>query len=358
MKIPYDGNLQWIHDRTILLVRHGSHAYGLAHEHSDVDLKGVAIPPREYFLGFLQDFAQVETREPYDMVIYEITKFFKLASNCNPNIIEVLWTDEEDHRIVTPAGQKLLEHRKDFLSRKARHTFSGYAMSQLKRIKTHRRWLLAAPTAPPTREEYGLPERTVIPKDQLAAAESRIRKQVEVWEPDMSNLSPVDRLEMEISWSKILAEMSINDDSKWQAAARAVGYDANFLDLLDRERRYRSKMQDWRQYNQWKNNRNPARAALEAKYGYDSKHASHLVRLMRMCREILETGEVVVKRPDREDILAIRRGAWSYEQLIEWAEAQDKELDAFYKSSPLPKSPDRGKLDALCIELVEEALRS
>mgnify|MGYP001607055563 CR=1 FL=1 len=46
------------------------------------------------------------------------------------------------------------------------------------------------------------------------------------------------------------------------------------------------------------------------------KHAMHLVRLMRMCKEILITCEVVVKRPDREELLAIRNGAWSYYKLI------------------------------------------
>jgi len=76
-----------------------------------------------------------------------------------------------------------------------------------------------------------------------------------------------------------------------------------------------------------------------------------------MCREILTTGKVVVKRPDREELLAIRNGAWSYDRLVEWAEAEDVELEQLYKTSKaLPQTPDRKYLDKLCISLVEKSL--
>jgi uncharacterized protein len=89
----------------------------------------------------------------------------------------------------------------------------------------------------------------------------------------------------------------------------------------------------------------------------NTKHGMHLVRLMRMCREILETGEVVVKRPDRDELLAVRNGAWSYEQLIAWADAEEQQMDALYERSPLPRAPDRAALDRLCVELVEQRMR-
>jgi hypothetical protein len=78
---------------------------------------------------------------------------------------------------------------------------------------------------------------------------------------------------------------------------------------------------------------------------------------MRMCREIMDTGKVNVKRSDREELLAIRNGAWSYEQLLAWAEATENEMDALYRASTLPHAPDRKALDALCVELVEASLR-
>lgn len=158
------------------------------------------------------------------------------------------------------------------------------------------------------------------------------------------------------AFSDVLAEMKVSMDDRWQGAARTLGYDENFLALLDRERKYTAAQREWEQLQNWKATRNPKRAELEAKHGYDVKHAMHLVRLLRMCREILTTGEVIVQRPDREELLAIRNGAWSYDKLVGWAEDEDRALEALYVSSTLPKVPDRGALDRLCVELVEESL--
>jgi predicted nucleotidyltransferase len=358
-QIPYQGDLTWVHARTIFLTRHGSHAYGLNTPTSDLDVKGVVIPPAEYFLGYLKRFEQLELREP-DLVIYEVRKFFKLAADCNPNIIEVLWTDPRDHLRVTPLGERLLEARGLFLSQKARHTFSGYALSQLKRIRGHYRWLTNPPKEPPTRAACGLPERAPIPADQLLAAEARVRAQLDTWDlNDLEHVDPAARIELQNQMARILAEVNVGLDDQWRAAARTVGYDENFIELMDRERKYRRLQTDWQQYQGWKANRNPARAALEAKYGYDAKHAMHLVRLLKMCAELLQTGQVNVRRDaDRDELMAIRDGAWPYEQLLAWAEDQDKALDALRRRSPLPNAPDRAKLDALCISLVDEALRA
>jgi hypothetical protein len=348
--IPYSGELPWLVARTILFARHGSHAYGLATEGSDEDFKGVAIPPKEYFFGFVSRFEQAESKTP-DMVVFDLRKFMSLAADCNPNIIEVLWTEP---LVVTPLGERLRASRGAFLSKKAKHTFSGYALAQLKRIRTHHRWIANAPKAPPTRAEYGLPERTLIPKDQLAAAQAAIDKKLAHWELHfVHEVDPASRILLQNKMAEALAEMKVAVDDKWAAAARTLGYDENFLALLDRERRYTAAQRDWEQYQHWKATRNPKRAALEERHLYDTKHAMHLVRLLRMCREILTTGEVVVKRPDREELLAIRNGAWTYEQLVEHAEKEDEALDALYQSSPLPKAPDRAALDALCVELVE-----
>jgi hypothetical protein len=243
-----------------------------------------------------------------------------------------------------------------FLSRKAQHTFSGYATAQMKRILTHRRWLLNPPAEAPKRADYGLPQQTVIPKDQLAAAESQIVKKLENWDVDLDEFDPATRLRLREQLAEILAEMGWTEDQRYRAAARSLGYSENFLLLLDRERQYRARMTEWQQYQHWKKHRNPKRAELEARYHFDSKHAMHLVRLLRLCREILATGEVHVKRPDAAELLAIREGAWTYEQLMEWTERQHHELAELAKTSPLPKAPDRHALDELCQELVRRAL--
>jgi predicted nucleotidyltransferase len=347
----------WLDARTIYLARHGSHAYGTALPTSDRDLRGIAVPPREYLLGCVHHFEQAEQKGDPDIVIFDLRKFMNLAADCNPNVLEILFVEPEDRLTVTPAAELLLAQRQLFLSKKARHTFSGYAMSQLKRIETHRRWLLDPPKAPPVRQDFGLPERSVLPKDQLAAAESLMRKQVDAWQLDLEPLDEASKIQFQDRLARALAEMSLaGEDAQVRSAGRLLGYDDNFLDLLDRERRYTAAARQWESYVTWVKTRNPARAELEARHGYDSKHGMHLVRLMRMCAEILTSGQVRVRRPDAEELLAIRRGAWSYETLMEWARKQDAELEACYKSSPLPHSPDRKAIDALCVRIVDSML--
>jgi hypothetical protein len=348
----------FIDSATIYLARHGSHAYGTALPTSDHDVRGVAIPPKPYYLGCLHRFEQHEQKGDPDVVIFELRKFMGLAMDCNPNVLEILFVDESDRLKVTPEGEELLASRRLFLSKKARHTFSGYAISQLKRIETHRRWLLHPPAAPPTRAEFGLPERTVISKDQLAAAESMMRKQVESWQVDLEPLDEASKIQLTEKLAAALAEMRLgSEDAQILCAGRSLGFDDNFLDLLDRERRYTTAQRSFEQYQHWLRTRNAARAELAARHGYDTKHGMHLVRLMRMCRELLEEGELRVRRPDAEELLSIRRGTWSYDRLMQWAREQEAALDSLYKTSKLPSSPDRAAIDALCVRLVEAVLK-
>lgn len=302
--------------RTILRVRHGSHAYGLNIESSDVDIKGVCIEPLEYHFGFLNHFEQeeklVSKGHSQDSVIYSLKKFVKLAGECNPNIIEVLFVDEVDVLFINEFGEMLRNTRQDFLSRKARFTFAGYAHSQLKRIKSHRGWLLDPPKAPPDRKNYGLGETTKMSKSELGALESLIDKSGDTVE--------------------------ISD---------------NILEVFIRERQYQSAKNHWNQYQDWMRERNPIRAELEKNFGFDVKHGCHLIRLMRMCKEILN-GHVIVKRHDREELLEIRSGQWSYDKLVDHAETLERECETLYETSVLPKSPDRNKLDRLVIDLTQK----
>lgn len=350
-------HLKWIGDRTVLLVRHGSHAYGTNIETSDEDFKGIAIPPKEYFLGSLNRFEQAELKDP-DAVIYDIRKFFVLASECNPNIIEVLHTDPSDHFIVDPIGEVILDHKNDFLSKKIKHTFLGYSVAQLKRIKTHKRWIMNPPKTPPTRAELGLPEQTLIPQDQLMAAYAEVQKEMDRFQVDcLENLDEPTKIAIQTTMTTMLAELKITSDQHWAATARKIGLTDNLIEVMQKEREYSAKKKEWDQYQLWKQNRNPARAILEEKFGYDTKHAYHLVRLIRMCRETLTTGIVTVKRPDREELLAIRNGSWTYEQLIEFAEREEKALNELYvTSNVLPKAPDKIKIEQLAIKLVEKSL--
>lgn len=120
--------------RTVYLVKAGSHAYGTALHGSDLDVRGMLLPPREFLLG-LREVEQYERHEP-DVVIYAARKFFRLALGGNPGVLEQLFVEEEDVLFATPLGRAVREGRRLFLSRKLYDPFVGYATSQLKRMMT------------------------------------------------------------------------------------------------------------------------------------------------------------------------------------------------------------------------------
>jgi uncharacterized protein len=293
---------------------HGSTAYGLAREGSDVDLKGVLIGPPAWYHGWRIAPEQVELSP--DHVRFELRKFMRLAADANPNFIEMLWAEPHHHRIVTAQGRRLLDARDLFLSKRVAERFGGYALSQLKRIRTHRVWLLDPPKSAPTRAGFSLPESTVIPADQLAAVETLLNE---------GNTAEAD-------------------------------VSPNFFDLLVRERKYKAAQQHWTSYQQWLTGRNVKRSELEAKFGYDTKHAMHLVRLQRMAIEMLTDGSVLVTRPDRDELLAIRDGAWTYETLEAEADRLGLAITNARQTSPLPDAPNEEALGQLCIELIESSL--
>lgn len=308
---------------SIYVTKHGSHAYGLNTPSSDLDIKGVFMTTPEYQMGFLHKAEQIEEKTPNDLVIYELSKFFRLAADCNPNIIEVLWTEEKDIIYINEFGRQLRDASEAFLSQKARFTFSGYAISQLKRMVGHHEWIVNPPKPP--RDRINIPGIGMKPS----------------------------------SWCDYLIDRQGNPVIDKNSGRPMIEFASEQeLENLETEKEWRKEVEKWRHYQEWLNNRNPKRHELEAKYGYDTKHGMHLVRLLRMGYEIITTGKVIVKRPDREELLAIRNnGIWSYEQIVEYAEKMEKSLDDFYKSdkSPLPKSPDLKKLNRLCVLMYRDS---
>ena len=355
-QFEYTGNLKWLPGSVIYFTRHGSHAYGTALPESDMDIRGVCIAPRRYHLGF-ERFDEHEQKVP-DLKIFELRKFVELALDVNPNVLELLYTEPEDHLLVTPLGQKLLDNRDLFLSKRCRSSFSGYAMGQMKRINSHYKWLSNPPKAPPTRAEFELPTRDEVPANQLQAARAAVQKQVDEWEwRKLEGVDPSTRIDIKNEFFRRLLDITLWNwdeahDKLYPAAANKLGFDTNFILLLEKERHYTNALNNWNSYVEWQEGRNPARAALEAKFGYDTKHCMHLVRLFRMCKEILIEGVVRVRRPDAADLLEIRHGKMFYPDVVKLSEEMDAEIAELAKKCTLPLSPDRDKVAALFEELL------
>lgn len=303
---------KWVEDNKILECLVGSHAYGFATPESDEDIRGITISPLRYAIGFHSNFEQQEYSGE-DKVIYSLAKFMQLAAQCNPNILDLIFIPKRCIRHLDKYGEMLIENRDMFISKKARHTFSGYAFEQLNRIKRHKKWIDNPPDKP----------------DPMNYTFTRY---MVLYERDGNNMP-----------TKVSKEIydTFPGSSKWIETGVDSAYEAD--------------LKHYNHYVEWKKKRNPERAALEEKFKYDTKHSVHLIRLLRMGIEILRDGKVIVDREeagDAEELRQIRNGSMSYEELIEYAEKQDGLLNELYTSSSLRHSVDIKAIENLYIDMI------
>lgn len=123
----------------------GSHLYGTHTPKSDKDYVGIFVPDKDYVIG-TRRVEQVEIRDnptdsgrrnlpgETDTVLYSLPKFIHLAAQNNPNIIELLFVPDRNLVFDTELGKKLRSSSHLFLSKKAKHTFCGYAFSQKQKL--------------------------------------------------------------------------------------------------------------------------------------------------------------------------------------------------------------------------------
>lgn len=95
------------------------------------------------------------------------------------------------------------------------------------------------------------------------------------------------------------------------------------------------------------------RKALVDQFGYDTKNASHLIRILRQGIGFMRYGELEVYRSDAEEPLEIKRGVFTYEQVKEHAESLDWGLQEAGRVSPLPEEPDWDAINKLAVHMYE-----
>jgi len=98
------------------------------------------------------------------------------------------------------------------------------------------------------------------------------------------------------------------------------------------------------------------RKALVEKFGYDTKNAAHLIRLLRMGIEFLVEGELHVQRKDSSQLLEIKRGEWELERVKAEADRLFKLSEESFIRSSLPQQPDTEAINQLCVDIVKTAL--
>jgi predicted nucleotidyltransferase len=362
---------KWLTQNTIFKGVLGSRAYGIHNADSDYDYRAVAIAPKQYYLG-LDNFEQQETKNP-DSTVFDIQKFTKLALECNPNIIEYLFLHPENILINTPYWDILVENRDIFLSKRAKHRYLGYAYSQLKRVQSHKQWLLNPVDHKPTREEYGLPATESLNRELIGQIElvtkDCLKENLDVIlnssadELTITGLRNYLEFDVRGALDEAFADfvyptifnLLINKIDVMSTLA-IDNFSEEIVAVYTKEKSYSSAMSRWKQYQNWVDTRNPARAELEAKFGYDTKHIGHVFRLLKQGQEILldKTLTVKLKPEDKEEILAIKAGKFTYDEIIDLASMRMAFFEELYERSTLPHSPDFNKANTLLVKTIEK----
>lgn len=298
---------------TLYDVISGSRAYGTARPDSDYDYRTIYTLELQDILDPFQNEEIVTTiNDEVDQVDFELRKFFALAAQSNPNIIELLFLPKECARFVHPAFERIvLDNKQAFLSKEARNRFAGYMRGQLARMELHRAWFKDPPTAPPEREDYGVPSF-------------------------LTNEQVVQLVSMPNDITSLIVERYGSTMERWQ-------------DFLNAKKR-------WQNYQRWLKERNPARAELERNFGYDTKHASHLVRLGFEAMDIFTEGTIHIPSKNLETIRDVKNGKWTAEQVVAWAEEMFEKVNDAADKSTLPAKADRKTLRDMYAELMKAAL--
>ena len=71
----------------------------------------------------------------YDVSVYSVVKYFQLCMECNPNMVDSLFTRDEDVLTHSNVSRLVRSKRTLFLSKQANARYLGYAKSQVAKMK-------------------------------------------------------------------------------------------------------------------------------------------------------------------------------------------------------------------------------
>ena len=295
----------------------GSHAYGLATQDSDVDLRGFALPTAHDIL-MMKDFEQVDTMDGVDATIYSFRKVLGLLKACNPNVVELLGLKEEHILVDSDVFKTIRNNPQWFVSRKCAATFGGYATAQLRRIQN-------------AMSRDG--------DDARRLAEGALRSMNAAIESFPDRYASYD-----------VGNVSLRMDDDEETPVVYADFDVKGMPIHEL-RGLCGELDDI--------NKNAATLGKNKrkKDGKVSKHASHLIRLLLAGSDMLETGRVQTywEGEQAELLLKLKQGMWleiedegkrsyapEFWELLDEAETRFKYAK---ENTSLPEKPDEESVD-------------
>lgn len=341
MDIDYLKNHQLI----LLECISGSRAYGLDTPTSDIDIKGVFYLPKHHYYGLHSDYIPQISNATNDIVYYELGRFVELLLQNNPNMMELLATPEDKILYKHPLMDKL--NPQWFVSKLCQKTFAGFALSQIKKSRGLNKKIVN----PMSKDKKSVLDFCVVFDGQKSVALTHWLCEHHLTQNQLGLSKMPHSRDMYALFVGDGFKGVMNDNShevllsSIPKGLTPVGY------LSFNQMGYSKYCQDYADYWAWVNHRNHERyqSTITHGKGYDAKNLMHTFRLLYTALDIACTKKVVVKRENREELLAIKSGQFEYDELLQKADKLMKDIEVVFAQSDLPETPQKELIvSALC----------
>jgi len=381
----------------------GSHAYGTNVETSDQDIGGVFICPPNMLSSLREKYVEQVDDERHDTVYYELGRWMELLMKSNPNALESLFVPKECIvGKVHPAVQIILDNRDKFVTKECLPALLGYGFAQIQRAKGLKKkinmpedfqrkdildfcYTFKGQGSQPIKEflkEHNLDQKYCglvnIPnmKDMYGVYydfASYFKFEHITWIHDWFKtkagngscpfnefIKTVDE-EQEIErrmldkeffhYSGIVHPDDITKSNTVRLSSIPKG-EMPICFMMYNKDSYEVHCRDYKEWLEWKTNRNPVRYENNKGHNYDSKNLMHTIRLMEMGVELAEGKGFNVRRTgdDVKHLLDIRNHVMSYEEIMKEAEDLKAKFDEAVKTSTLPEKIDTEYVNDLLLE--------
>lgn len=362
----------------------GSQAYGTQTPTSDVDKKFVYILPEDCILG-TGYIEQLNVNKDY--VGWEIRRFLELMASNNPTVLELLNSPEDCIITKHPMFDLILEQKDKFITKICKNSFGGYAVQQIKKAKglnKKQNWERDKVTRKDVLDfVYVIEDEKSVPwkawnsdkYDEKFCGIVNVPNARDVYavyydsEAEMCHSERYDE-EIRNSYKESLRKNGMSMGLGYKGLIK-VGEGDNMAEsnqlrlssipkgekpicnIIYNKDGYSMHCKDYKEYQEWLENRNEARYVETQEHGQkiDGKNMMHCMRLIRMAQEIGAGKGIIVRRPDAQELLSIRRGEVDLDNLIDMAEEEIARMDEIFDNSDLPNSVDKDLVNDLLIKI-------
>lgn len=353
----------------------GSQAHGTNTPTSDIDKSFVYILPQEYLYGLDFEYKD-QIRVHADYTGFEIRRFLELAHSNNPTILELFYSPEDCIVTKHPVYQYAIDIRDQILTKRCKSSFAGYARKQIQKAKGMDKMQNWEKDRVARKEPidfcYVIDETGYGTKPLKRFLEETGREQKFCGVSKIPNARDIYALFYDQKAHFCFSELESKEDREFNknhykrgGGTVGLGYkgvsktgigenvaesnqlrlssipkgESPIVTLIYNKDGYTAHCKDYASYQVWLENRNEQRWVDNKEHGqqYDGKNLMHCKRLLQIAREIAETGTMTVRRPNREELLDIRKGRVKLEDLIDWAEKEMNDLATLFDESDLPE---------------------